>query len=172
MPTDSMPDKADARHRAANGPTAPRAAAAPLALVATALTLAACVEIRGLTYPADFVYLDDETVRGTMHLLAASAGRIDALIAEGLAADDPARVAAIDAELARMQEAAGALGVGASLELEDGERPRTNHLLIDEHVDEFLDDVARARRFAAADPPNLYPAGEIVGSCNGCHRYR
>ncbi len=48
----------------------------------------------------------------------------------------------------------------------------TNHLIIDEHVDDFKSDVNAAIRNARADPPNYFAAGRLVGSCIGCHKHR
>ena len=48
----------------------------------------------------------------------------------------------------------------------------TNHLVIDEHIDQFKIDVNSAIRNARADPPNYFALGRLTGSCVGCHKYR
>jgi hypothetical protein len=48
----------------------------------------------------------------------------------------------------------------------------TNHLVIDEHIDDFKIDVSNAIRDARANPPNYYALGRLTGSCVGCHKYR
>ena len=48
----------------------------------------------------------------------------------------------------------------------------TNHLVIDDHMDQFRSDVYAAIRGAKANPPNYFVAGQISGSCIACHKYR
>jgi len=48
----------------------------------------------------------------------------------------------------------------------------TNHLVIDEHIDQFKNDVQAAIFNARSDPPNYFALGRLSGSCSGCHRYR
>lgn len=149
-------------------------AAALTAALSASLALGACMQIRLLTYPAEFVWLGEEDVQGVMHAMADGMGRLDALIApDGDSAnDDPERNRRrIDEELRTLEELATVLSAGSTSAWEDG-RSRTNHLLIDEHIDDFVGDIERARRFVAEEPPNYYPAGQLVGSCNGCHRRR
>ena len=49
---------------------------------------------------------------------------------------------------------------------------RTNHLLIDDHVDEFKTEVTVALRDARSDPPNYFALGRLSGGCVACHKYR
>ena len=49
---------------------------------------------------------------------------------------------------------------------------RTNHLVIDDHIDQFRSDVNDAIRDARANPPNYFALGRLSGSCVGCHKYR
>lgn len=46
----------------------------------------------------------------------------------------------------------------------------TRHLLIDEHIDEFLLQVSLAKQLAQDDPPNYFAVGQLTGGCDGCHR--
>ena len=48
----------------------------------------------------------------------------------------------------------------------------TNHLVIDDHIDQFKTDVDNAIRDARANPPNYYALGRLAGSCSGCHEFR
>jgi hypothetical protein len=48
----------------------------------------------------------------------------------------------------------------------------TNHLLIDDRIDQFKSDVDIALRDTSADPPNYYSLGRLYGSCVACHQYR
>lgn len=176
--SDTRHDRRGAARRCPRTPSAPiratRTTAATLALgIALAAALGGCVQIHLLSYPAEFVWLDDEDVRGAMQLMAASVERLDLLVVpfEGLEASDAESLRrAVDEELALIEEIALALAAGVAPEGEP--LPRTNHLLIDEHIDEFLADVARARSLVAAETPSYYAVGELVGSCTACHRYR
>jgi hypothetical protein len=46
---------------------------------------------------------------------------------------------------------------------------RSNHPMIDTHIDDFRRDVEAARRSAELNPPNYYLAGAVAGSCMYCH---
>jgi len=50
--------------------------------------------------------------------------------------------------------------------------PVTNHLLIDQHMDDFISEIAQARFRAEANPPRYFKVGQLVGGCNACHRMR
>lgn len=49
---------------------------------------------------------------------------------------------------------------------------RTNHLVIDDHIDEFKADLTIALRDASASPPNYFALGRLSGSCLACHQHR
>lgn len=59
-----------------------------------------------------------------------------------------------------------------ALTAEFGSGVTTNHLVIDDHIDEFKIDVHTAIRNARANPPNYFAIGHLTGSCIGCHKYR
>jgi len=144
-----------------------------LCLAAVLAFVGGCAEIRLFTYPSEFIYLDEQGVQDIMHEMASNVRRLNTLASAGpWQPGDQSRLSAMDAQLADIAAMLGALGVGAGLEIAERDRPQTNHLLIDDHVDEFLADVERARLFLQADPPDLFPAGSIAASCDGCHRFR
>ena len=58
------------------------------------------------------------------------------------------------------------------LTAEFGSGVTTNHLVIDDHIDDFKADVHTAIRNARANPPNYFALGQLTGSCIGCHKYR
>lgn len=146
---------------------------AGLLLAGFMILVIGCAEIRLLTYPSEFVYLDDEGVQDTMQQMSRSLRKLDQLVSETEGRLDASeRRSAVSDELKRLETFATALGVGSALEVGEREPPRTNHLLIDEHIDVFLADVARARRFVTLEPPNYYHVGTLVGSCQGCHEER
>lgn len=45
----------------------------------------------------------------------------------------------------------------------------TNFSVINQYMGAFLYDVALARRFASAEPPNLVPSQRLIKSCLSCH---
>lgn len=142
-------------------------------LIATVL-LAGCVKIRMLTYPTEFTYLDSGSVKGVMHEMAISLSRIDDLVRRSAGDDDVSRYQDdILTELQSVESLALSLSSSTTDTTTDGDaRPVTNHLLIDEHIDEFIGQIMQARLLAEDAPPNFYGAGQLTGSCIACHRIR
>jgi hypothetical protein len=124
--------------------------------------LAGCAEWRKATYPRDFVYLDKKQVTGQMALMSMYMREIDEILEDNLAVNrhQQERIIAL---LNRIDTSAGMLGAG---------NVQTSHLLIDEHIDDFRDDVRSALRDASSDPPSYYALGRLAGSCTACHQYR
>jgi len=56
--------------------------------------------------------------------------------------------------------------------MNDTDAPSTNHLVIDEHMDEFLHRVMQAKLQAELSPANYFGVGQLTGACTGCHRFR
>lgn len=144
-----------------------------IALSAT-LILSGCVQIRLITYPAEFKWLDPSTIQNTMYDLASSMGTLEVLV--DLATDSNDTQMNNDnilAELSKVELLASSLVRSTSDPIGDSaETPVTNHLLIDEHIDEFIDQVMRARFLAENVPPNYYGVGRLTGSCAACHGVR
>ena len=132
-----------------------------VSLIAGSMLLTGCAEVRKLTYPPQFVYVDKERLQGSMHRMAAAMGRLDTLVAaDSLGASAQTEILA---QLDVIDEAAHELSGGKAL---------TNHLLLDEHMAQFNADVAKARLMARSSPPNYYYAGRLSGSCSACHQFR
>lgn len=135
-------------------------------LIATLLLLAAmfngCAQVRKVTYPADFVYLDESLVQTAMLRMSLAIRGIDQIVSreKTLSPVDRQR---IREHLTSIDEITESLGAGDMV---------TNHLLIDEHIDEFKREVRQAIRNANATPPDFYDASRLSGNCVGCHRYR
>ena len=72
----------------------------------------------------------------------------------------------------QQQRVLGLLNKIKALTAELGGGVTTNHLVIDEHIDQFKSDVNTAIYNARANPPNYFALGRLSGSCTGCHRYR
>ncbi len=124
--------------------------------------MTACTYVRKVTYPPNFVYLDDRQVVSSMAGLNVNLWRIDDIIANSETIL-PYQREEIIRLLLRMEAIADKLGAGTTV---------TNHLLIDENIDVFKDEVRDARNQVEGDPPNYYLAGRLSGSCMACHRRR
>ncbi len=121
-----------------------------------------CAYVRKVTYPPDFVYLEDRKVVSAMADLNVDMWRIDDIIANSESIWPYQREEIIQL-LRHMEDVADRLGAGTAV---------TNHLLIDQNIDLFKDDVRAARKYVQSDPPNYYLAGRLSGSCTACHRRR
>lgn len=132
-----------------------------VALAAT-LFIAGCAQIRKATYPKDFVYLENRQIISEMALMSFNMRQIEkALLDEtAISSEQQAQIIML---LAAIDASAEKLGAGSV---------RTNHLVLDDHIDDFRLDVAQALRDASSDPPNYYALGKLAGSCVACHRYR
>lgn len=98
-----------------------------------------------------------------MHQLAVSIEKLDSVLREignDVSASERERVIN---QLNSMESIAYNLGAGTQI---------TNHLLLDEHIDQFKGDVISARHSVEAEPPNFYLVGRLSGSCTGCHVLR
>lgn len=128
----------------------------------TAGLLIGCAHIRKVTYPDDFVYLEQKQVKNKMVLMSSYMRRIDEILAEDSTVSSAQQEQLIKI-LSSIDETVDSLGAG---------NVRTNHLLIDEHIDEFKSEVTAALRDARSDPPNYFALGRLSGGCVACHKYR
>ena len=134
-----------------------------VALIAiAAVTVGACAEIRQVTYPPDFRYIDRAEVQSTMAELGSRIWEMDEILAANPKPTPEQRLQVLDL-LTEIQSFASTL---------DPKGKATNHLLIDSHLDAFLEQVEYARLSLAMEPPSFYRAGMLSGSCMGCHQYR
>lgn len=145
-----------------------RPGVALLAVVALSVLLVACVQIRALTYPQSFVYLDREALKGSMQSMAHHIARLHALLDNTEQADIDQT--AVLMELDALDGIVASFGAGGSLGSDS--LPATNHLLLDEHLEDFEESLLRARLQVEAEPPNYYLTGQLTGACMGCHRWR
>jgi len=120
-----------------------------------------CAQIRKVTYPGDYVYLDRKQLRSKMALLSFYMRQLDEVMLDDsiVGSDQQKRILDL---LNKTYNVTAELGGGIT----------TNHLVIDEHIDQFKIDVTSAIRDARADPPNYFALGRLTGSCVGCHQYR
>jgi hypothetical protein len=120
-----------------------------------------CAQIRKATSPDDYVYLDRQQLRSTMALLGVYVRHLDAVLLDSSAVSSIQQQRILDL-LGKINDLTAELGSGVT----------TNHLVIDDHIDQFKFDVNAAIRNARADPPNYFALGRLTGSCVGCHKYR
>jgi len=120
-----------------------------------------CAQIRKVTYPGDYVYLDRKQLRSKMALLSFYMRQLDEVMLDDsiVGGDQQQRILGL---LNKMNDLTAELGGGIA----------TNHLVIDDHIDQFKVDVNDAIRNARADPPNYFALGRLSGSCAACHQYR
>jgi len=133
--------------------------------------MSGCAQIRLVTYPDSFVWIDANTVRSTMHSMAASLRAIDNLItSETTVGEHKDRILI---ELNALESTAQSLAANKVEIDENGVgHVNTNHLVIDEHLDEFTESVLLAKLQIQTTPLNYYRAGTLIGSCNACHQFR
>ena len=128
----------------------------------TAGLLIGCAQIRKVTYPDDFVYLEQKQVTGKMLLMSSYMRQIEEILLEDSTVSS-AQQERIIKILSSIDATVDSLGAG---------NVRTNHLLIDEHIDEFKTEISVALRDARSDPPNYFALGRLSGGCIACHKYR
>jgi hypothetical protein len=122
-----------------------------------------CAQIRKVTYPDDYVYLDKKQVSSKMALLNYYMIKIDEILLEGstINSDQQARIEKI---LISMGDTVNSLETSGDA--------RTSHLVIDDHIGEFRSDLNLALNNVRSDPPNYFALGKLRGSCAACHQYR
>jgi len=144
---------------------------AVLAIFVIAVLVSSCMQVRLLTYPSSFTWIETEDVQSTMHAMAKNMQMLDNLIADEQNAGSNQQ--AVVEVLSDIEYLAADLSVHTPSPDNQSEKiPATNHLLIDEHMDEFLESIYRAKIQAEATPPSYFGAGKLTGSCSACHRYR
>jgi len=122
-----------------------------------------CEQIRKVTYPQDYVYLEKKQVSSKMALLNYYMIKNDEILLENytINSDQQARIEKI------------LVSMGDTVDsLETSGDARTSHLVIDDHIGEFRSDLNLALANVRADPPNYFALGKLRGSCAGCHQYR
>jgi len=120
-----------------------------------------CSQIRQLTYPEDFTYLENKQVKGLMREMGDSVARLSQLVSKSSETEiDSKQVIASLSEL----ESITSRIIGGHTE--------TNQLFISEHIEQFVSDVGIAKMFVKSSPPNYSKARDISNSCYECHRSR
>jgi len=122
-----------------------------------------CAQIRKVTYPQDYVYLEKKQVSSKMALLNYYMIKIDEILLEDstINSDQQARIEKI---LISMGDTVNSLETSGDA--------RTSHLVIDDHIGAFRSDLNLALNNVRSDPPNYFALGKLRGSCAACHQYR
>jgi len=128
--------------------------------------LTGCAEIRTVTYPTHFTWLGKAEVKTVMAHFSDSVARID----RAAERQNPVDKALIIKELDKMIDVAESLM--ADRQIENNDALLTNHLLIDEHIDDFLGDLTEAKWQLENTLDGYYLVGNLTGNCTGCHQYR
>jgi hypothetical protein len=131
-----------------------------LAIVVVAV-IAGCAEIRKLTYPESFVYLDKKEVESLMQSMSDDIVRLNQLVSEA-SETDTVQQQKIVAELSSIERTAIRLSGG---------HKQTNQFFIGDHIEDFIDDVGTAKMFARSNPPRYDKAREITSACQECHQF-
>lgn len=139
--------------------------------------LSGCAEIRLLTYPSSFFWLDDEDVKSTMHEMYLSIYRLNSLLEDDDTTESSSQKKVVQEEIVDELLQLESLATRISVNASDGtnseeETSISNHFVIDENINDFVQQVFKARLRAEADPPNYYSVGKLAGQCNSCHRKR
>ena len=121
-----------------------------------------CTQSHKPSYPGNFVYLGANQVTSEMKRMSEYMRQIDEILLDNstISSEQQTQLVRI---LVAIDDTANRLGAGGV---------KTNHLIIDDHIDQFKRDVNTALRNAAADPPNYFALGKLSGSCIACHVYR
>jgi len=133
-----------------------------LTIILLTILATGCTQNRKVTYPDNFVYLEQKQITSEMALLSNYMKQIDEILLDDstISSEQQAQIANI---LSLIDASTDSLGAGSV---------KTNHLIIDDHIDQFKADVNIALRNARSDPPNYFPLGKLAGSCVACHQYR
>lgn len=133
-----------------------------LLTIIIAANMVGCAQIRKLTYPKDFTYLEKKEVAALMRNMGNSIARLELLVAETESSDIDQQQKIV-AELNLIEKSAIRLSGGNA---------QTNHIVINDHIESFISDIGTAKMFARMKPPRYYNAGKIAGSCTSCHSFR
>jgi len=111
------------------------------------------------TYAPSFNYISDQQLQSAMWQLAAGVSTLERILAADRVVTPQDRLDVIHT-LDQMDAAVASLGP-------DGWP--SNHPRVTRYAGRFREQLARARRNAALEPPSYYLAGNISGNCLACH---
>lgn len=125
------------------------------------MLLAGCAkEWRQVGYPSSFHYVTKAELRTAMDRMAHSVTTLDRILRDSKTVTPEQHLEVVEA-LDNLRQNAFSLR---------GTDQKTNHKILDDNLDGFIQNVDAARRGATADPPNYFLAGSITGACLACHQ--
>ncbi len=139
-----------------------RTSASVLLVIVIVASMVACAQIRKLTYPPDFTYLEKREVESLMRQMGEGITRLDQLIAEA-SKSELNQQQKIIAELSELEKIATRLSGGHT---------QTNQIVINDHIEQFMADLGTAKMFARINPPNYNKAEQIGSSSHEGHQFR
>ena len=125
-------------------------------------TVIGCAQVRKLTYPPNFTYLEKGEVEALMQSMSKSIGKLDQLVTDAPPSDTVRQQKIID-ELSKLE------GIATQL---SGDHTQTNQFVINDHIQSFFTDLGTAKMFARLDPPNYSKVDYVISACAECHQFR
>ena len=116
--------------------------------------------MRATSFPPDLTFIPKERLQMAMWVLAAEIQELERVLTIREEVQTESQRVTVVAILERMRTAAQTL-----------EEPgrSTQHPVLNENLDVFINRLDRARRSLDHEPPNFFPASTIAGSCYLCH---
>jgi len=116
--------------------------------------------VRATSFPPDLTYIPKERVQTAMWVLAAEIQELERVLSIRKQVETESQRVTVMAILERMRVAAQTL-----------EEPgrSTQHPVLNENLDVFLNRLDRAKRSLDREPPDFFPSSTIAGSCYLCH---
>jgi hypothetical protein len=131
-------------------------------LTAMLLSMTGCEQVRKVTYPQDFQYMEDREVKQIMQKMGENMGKLAQLVDDESLPEKEKQEKVIDV-LNKLD--------GYATKLSGGHK-QTNQFVIAEHIHGFSGDLVNAKMLASLDPPRYDKTRNIVNSCSKCHEYR
>jgi hypothetical protein len=139
-----------------------RSALLAVSILAAVFSTTACEQVRKVTYPQDFQYMEDKEVKQIMQQMGENMGKLAQLVDDDSLSGKDKQEKVIDV-LNKLD--------GYATRLSGGHK-QTNQFFIAEHIHGFSGDLVNAKMLASLDPPRYDKARNIVDSCSKCHEYR
>ena len=133
-----------------------------LLVIVITVSVLGCAQVRELTYPEGFTYLEDKEVEVLMRKMGKSIGRLDRLVKDAEPSDIDQQEKII-AELSKLE--------GIATQLSGGHTP-TNQFVLNDHIEGFISDIGTAKMFAKLNPPKYFKIDYVTNACAECHQFR
>ena len=133
--------------------------------VTVAAMIAGCSmsDVRKMTYPPDFNYIDSQTISGEMAKMAAEIAILDYALVPPENDTPQARASQqrrVVSALANIEKIATRL---------KSNNEGSNHPYMQDFMTDFVAKVDEARTAASLTEPRYYYAGKVAGACAACH---